>query len=419
VTDTTSRRRFLQLLAATPVLPFLDLPTDMRHALFGVPELARQAAATAAADAEIITSAKEALSVLDFEPAARKTLPPAHFGYMTTGTDDDATLRANRDAFGHYQIRVRRLVDVSKIDTSTRLLGTQWETPILIPPVGALRMFHAEGELAVARAAKARKHLQILSTATTTSVEDVMAARGAPIWYQLYTRSEWAQTRQLVKRVEAAGVPVIVFTVDLLGGRNLETSARFARRDTRQCTTCHVPGPGRDLRRMPMINSLTASNPPNPDIGTPTWEYFKRLKDLTPMKVFIKGIVTREDAELALAQGADGLIVSNHGGRAENSLRPTIDCLAEVVAAVRGRIPVIVDGGFRRGTDIFKGLALGATAVGVGRPYVWGLASFGQEGVEVVLEILRRELELIMRQAGTTSLKAITPAYVNRVSMNG
>jgi isopentenyl diphosphate isomerase/L-lactate dehydrogenase-like FMN-dependent dehydrogenase len=152
--------------------------------------------------------------------------------------------------------------------------------------------------------------------------------------------------------------------------------------------------------------------PPIPEVGTPTWEFVKRLRDATTMKVLVKGIVTREDAEIAMEHGVDGLFVSNHGGRAENSQRATIECLPEVVAGIKGRAPIVLDGGVRRGTDIFKAVALGATAVGIGRPYIWGLGAFGQEGVETVLTLLRRELELVMRQAGTTSVKHVTGASV-------
>ena len=316
---------------------------------------------------------------------------------------------------------MRRLIDVSRIDMSIGLLGVKWETPILLCPVGSQKAFHPEGEIAVARAAKAQKHLQVLSTVTTSSVEDVIAARGEPVWFQLYHRQDWNQTRQMVKRAEAAGCPAVVFTVDLLGGSNRETLVRAARTDARQCATCHLggnPAPGRsgrveeaDNRRRPMLAQVVPGTP-IPEVGTPTWEFVKRLKDTTGMKVLIKGIVTREDAEIAMQHGVNGLFVSNHGGRAENSLRPTIECVSEVVGGVAGRAPVVVDGGFRRGTDIFKALALGATAVGIGRPYIWGLASFGQEGVEAVLEILRAELQLVMRQAGTTSVPKITREYV-------
>jgi isopentenyl diphosphate isomerase/L-lactate dehydrogenase-like FMN-dependent dehydrogenase len=196
---------------------------------------------------------------------------------------------------------------------------------------------------------------------------------------------------------------------------------REARRDTRTCSNCHLGGapmPGVrggavtvDDRRKPMLADLVAGTP-IPEIGTPTWDYIKRIKDTTSMKVFVKGIVTREDADLAITHGASGMFVSNHGGRAENSTRATITSLPDVLAGAHGRVPVIVDGGFRRGTDFFKALALGATAAGIGRPYIWGLGAFGQEGVETVLLLLRRELELVMKQSGTVSIKRITGEYI-------
>jgi 4-hydroxymandelate oxidase len=220
-------------------------------------------------------------------------------------------------------------------------------------------------------------------------------------------------TRQLLKRVESAGCPALVFTVDLLGGRNMEQFNRVQQKNAQACVQCHANGnPLTDLRNRPMVNALTPPPAPQREIGTPTWDYVKRLRDATGMKLLVKGIVTREDAELALEHGVDGIYISNHGGRAENSLRSTVECVADVAAGVRRRAPILVDGGFRRGTDVYKALALGATAVGIGRPYIWGLASFGQEGVEAVLTILRRELELIMRQSGTTSISRITPAHI-------
>jgi 4-hydroxymandelate oxidase len=313
-------------------------------------------------------------------------------------------------------------VDVSHVDASVNLLGTHWPTPIVINPLGSQRAFHPEGELAVARAAKARGHLQVLSTVATTSVEDVIAARGAPVWFQLYHQQDWNQTKQMIKRAERAGCPAVVFTVDLNAGSNRETMIRVGRTDTRTCTSCHLGGapmpglnspaaPRQDTRRKPFLAGLVPGDTV-PEIGTPTWDFIKRLKDATSMKVLIKGIVTREDAELAVQHGVNGVFVSNHGGRAENSTRATILSLPEVVAGTRGRIPVIVDGGIRRGTDIFKALALGATATGIGRPYIWGLGSFGQEGVEMVLAILRKETELVMKQAGTVSVSKITRAHI-------
>lgn len=395
-----SRRRFLRFLAASPALACAELPPPLLAALQSEPTLA---------------SAKDALNVMDFEPLARKALPPAHYAYLMTGTDDDGTLRANREGYGRIQLRVRRLIDIGIPDTSVRLLGTSWLTPIVLCPVGSQKAFHPDGEMAVARAAKG--HLQMLSTQATTSIEAMNAARpGEPVWFQLYVRPSWDETRKMIKRAEAAGCPAVVWTIDLLGGSNRETVARGRRADTRDCTMCHLEGnASADNRRRPMIAEfppIPRTSELNPGLSGFDWDYVKRLKDTTTMKVLLKGIVTREDAEIAVERGVDGIVVSNHGGRAEESLRPTIESLPEVVTGAAGRIPIIIDGGVRRGTDIFKALALGATAVGVGRPYIWGLAAFGQDGVAAVLDILRRELQMVMRQAGTASIAKITRRHV-------
>jgi (S)-2-hydroxy-acid oxidase len=358
----------------------------------------------------LITTPQEALDVLDFEAVARKNLPPGHFGYLSTGTDDDGTLRANREGFTRLELRARRLVDLTKIDTSVRLMGTNWPTPIVLSPVSNQRAFNPEGENAVAKAARVKNHLQILSTSATSSIEEVVAARGAPIWFQLYPTNLWTVTQGMLKRAENVGCPVVALTTDLQGGSNRETLQRLERMDTRQCSTCHGNGFAGHVHHEPMFDGLDVSKVTSYVPRDMNWDFVKRLKDATTMKVFIKGIVTREDAELAVETGVDGIIVSNHGGRGEASNRSTIESLPEVVAAVNGKFPVLIDGGFRRGGDIFKALALGADAICIGRPYIWGLAAFGQPGVEMVLEILRRELEMIMRQMGTTSIAKITKA---------
>ncbi len=428
--DPYSRRRFVQFLAASPLLAGMGLSYGEltrlalgtkrdQAALLDIAEGA--GTGDIAQDVPLITSATQAFNVFDFEPVAKKNLPAAHWGYLATGTDDDGTIRANREGFERWALRPRRLVDVSTLDTAHSFFGTRYDTPIVVNPVGSQRAFHPLGEVATARAARARNHVMVLSNVATTGIEKAIEERQGPVWFQLYHRQDWNQTLQMVKRAEKAGAPAVVFTVDLIGGSNRETMRRFALTDSRECILCHKMGqplPGesgvvddRDNSRKPMLADL-APGTPVPEVGTPTWEFVRRLRDATSMKVFIKGIVTREDAELAIQNGASGMFVSNHGGRAENSLRATISALPEVVQGVRKRVPVICDGGFRRGTDIFKGLALGATAIGIGRPYIWGLAAFGQEGIEAVLGILRKELEMTMRQAGTTSLGAITPAYV-------
>jgi isopentenyl diphosphate isomerase/L-lactate dehydrogenase-like FMN-dependent dehydrogenase len=399
----TSRREFFQFLAASAVLA----PS--------VRAWARQVAVSN--DPSIIKSAKVALQVMDFEPAAKLALPPAHWGYMASGVDDDATLRANVEAFKRIGLKPRRLVDVSKPDLSTDVFGQKWETPLFICPVGGQQAFNPEGELATARAAKARRHQMILSNVTTYSVQEVSKSLGAPPWQQLYMPLAWDETEKMVKRIEDAGCPVLVWTVDLLAGRNTPTMVRFGRQDTRNCTECHtVSGQSGDglfevnpIAR-PMYDGLSGRfNPPDA-----TWATLDRLKKLTRMKVMLKGIDSAEDAELAVQHGVDGLVVSNHGGRATETLRATIDCLPEVAQAVRGRIPVFLDGGVRHGTDIYKALASGARGVGIGRPYIWGLSAFGEEGVERVLEILRAELRMTMQQMGTPAVKDITAARIVR-----
>ena len=367
--DTPSRRAFLRFLAASPLFA-LQQPDDF-----------------------VISAPEQAINILDFEAAARKALPPAHWGYLATGVDDDATLKANLEGFSHYQLRPRRLVDTTKIDMSVELFGTKWETPVALAPSGTL--FHPEGPLPVARAAQKQKTLQILGgfQERNQAIEKVMDARGGPVWYQLYASQDWATTEQTVKRIERAGCPVMVWTVDILGGRNLETVQRLRRLDTRQCMSCHTTDP--------------QVRPGQAGQNTLTWETLRRLKNTTSMKILVKGIETSEDAELCVRYGADGVIVSNHGGRATNSGRATIDSLPDVVRAVRGKMPVLVDGGFRRGTDVFKALALGARAVCIGRPYMWAVAAFGEPGVETVLSILRREFNLVMAECGKKSVAEI------------
>src|ERR1700676_5351310 len=402
----SGRREFLRFLAGSPLVALPGFAPGILADLYASER--PKVSGDSQEEAFVIKSADQALDVMEFEAAARKALPPAHFGYLSTGVDDDGTVRANHAAYARYEIRPRRLAGAGKIETSVQLLETTWRTPLVICPVGGQRAFHPEGEIAVARAARAKEHLLILSTVTNTPVEEVIAARGAPVWYQLYATDVWDVTRGLVKRAEAAGCPVVAVTVDLPAESNRETLFRSRRVDTRQCSVCHEPGFRGQAKRRPMFDGLDISKVTRVDAAEISWDSIKRLRDATKMKVFLKGIVTREDAEMAVQNGVDGVIVSNHGGRAEESLRSTLESLPEVVAACGGEIPVMIDGGIRRGTDIFKAMALGATAVGIGRPYAWGLAAFGQPGVEAVLDILTRELVTVMKQAGTTSIARIT-----------
>ncbi|MBS0584033.1 MAG: alpha-hydroxy-acid oxidizing protein [Proteobacteria bacterium] len=394
-----SRRALLGGIAALPAL-------GLSRPLFGA------AAAEVAASAD----AKAALNVMEFEALARAALAdkPAHFGYIATGADDDRTVAINHDAFAHYEIRSRRFVDVSHVDMSVQVFGTRWPTPVYLSAVSSQRAFHPEGEAATARAAASRSAQLMLSNVASTAQADVIKARGAPIWQQLYATNDWKVTEALVKRAEQLGCPAIALTVDNMPGRNNETLLRAMKADTRVCTTCHANNSHDPLHKAPAYAGLDVSRVTELSPTDMSWAFLDKLRRLVKVKLIVKGIVTGEDAALACEHGVDGIVVSNHGGRDEETLRATIDCLPEVVAAVKGRVPVFIDGGVRRGTDVFKALALGATGVGIGRPQVWGLAAFGQAGVESVLDIYARELKQIMRQAGTPDIRAIDASRVVR-----
>jgi isopentenyl diphosphate isomerase/L-lactate dehydrogenase-like FMN-dependent dehydrogenase len=412
---TESRRRFLEFLAGSPLLAWPGLSGFAADGPLAPSKLPDPIMWAPMRTEDLIASPKDAINVFDFEPLARKNVPPAHFGYMASGIDDEVTLRANREGFLKFQLRPRRLVDVSKVDLSTEILGVRYASPIIVAPVGGQKSFHPEGEIAVARGARPGNHLMILSTATTSSVEEVTAARGAPVWYQLYATNKWDVAKAFVTRAEKAGCPVVAVTVDRSGGRNQETLFRLQRTDTRDCKTCHDRSSLQaSLKRRSMYEGVDVSGLTNTQSSAMTWDFLKRLRDTTKMKIVLKGILAHEDAVLAAENGMDGIIVSNHGARSEDSGRSTIDALPEIVEAVRGRIPILVDSGFRRGTDIVKALAMGAQGVCVGRPYIWGLGAFGQPGVERVLELLRTELRAVMQQVGAPSLKALTPAMVRR-----
>ena len=412
----TSRRQLLKWIAASPLLAFPGLAGVAAQNAAGWPQTSTDPMIWAPPDLhDLITKPEDAINVFDFEPVARKHVPPAHFGYMASGIDDEVTLRANREGFLKFQLRPRRLVDVSKVDMSTDILGTRYDSPIVISPIGGHRAYHPGGEEAVARAAKAGNHLMILSTQSTTSPEAVMAARGGPIWYQMYATNKWEVTRAFLLRAERAGCPVVAVTVDRNGGRNQETLFRLQRTDTRNCSACHDrTSLAANYSTRPMYEGVDLSGLSNIQSSALTWETVARIRDTTKMKVVLKGILAHEDAELAVKAGVDGIIVSNHGARSEDSGRSTIDALPEILERVRGRMPVLVDSGFRRGTDIAKALCMGATAVCVGRPYIWGLGAFGQPGVERVLDLLRTELFAIMQQVGAPSIKHMVPGMVRR-----
>jgi isopentenyl diphosphate isomerase/L-lactate dehydrogenase-like FMN-dependent dehydrogenase len=291
------------------------------------------------------------------------------------------------------------------------LFGTTYDSPVFLCPTAGQKALFPDGELAVARAAKARGTLQILSTNTAFPIEDVNKTLGRPVWFQLYPPSSWDVCQKMLERVEAAGCTVVALTVDNITGRFSETYLRTRPKDLSTCAACHTgePGTAASERRMYDGIDMTGVLLLNPATD---WAFADRIRKFWKGKFLVKGIDTREDTRMAIEHGFDGILVSNHGGRATETSRATIEALPEVVAEARGRVPVFVDGGFRRGIDVFKALALGAKAVGIGRPFLWGLGAFGQAGVDRVLEIMQGELKLAMGNCGTQNLAAIDRAYV-------
>ena len=324
-----SRRRFLQFVAASPLFTKSALAEGIA---------ARDPVDWAPRDLDkLIADPTEALDVFDFEPVMKRNVPPAHFGYMATGADDEMTLRANREGFHRFVLRPRRLVDVSNIDMSLELFGAKYDSPVVIAPTGSNRAFHADGEVAVARAAKAGNHLQILSTVATTSIEDAIAARGAPVWFQLYTTQRWEVAEGLVKRAQAAGAPAIAVTLDVRTPAKWPTFVGLRRTDTRDCGSCH--GINDYLSRKPNFTGIDLAGTSSTAVTNLTWDRIRRLRDMVKVKLLLKGILTAEDAKMTADAGIDGIVVSNHGGRMEDGVGATIDALPEIVAAVGGRMP--------------------------------------------------------------------------------
>lgn len=410
----SDRRQFLNFLASSPALAYAGIASGLVESMLARPVHAQEMS-LAPPDAVVIKSVKEALTVMDFDAAARAKLPLAHYEFITDGSFYDETVKANREGFQKYQIRMRRLTGVNKVDQSVRIFGVNWESPVFLCPVGRMNAYYPDGAAVVARAARAERTLQILSAAEGIhGLEAVNAARGEPVWVAVSGR---APEPSMVKSIEAAGCPVLVWTVDTVAGANTIGAksiqragvADLKREADSRCSGCHskMPSPRRTLASDPMdiigaVGGLPEGNP------RPAWDDVKRLKDTTQMKLVLKGIVAGEDAALAVQHGVDAVIVSNHGGHEDASGRGTIECLPEVMAAADGKIPVLIEGGFRGGADAYKALALGATAVGFGRPHIWGLASFGQDGVEAVIEILRREMQVVMAQTNATSIDKIS-----------
>lgn len=343
----------------------------------------------------------------DFEASARALLPQMVFDYFAGGAGEEWTLRENRRAFARWFIRPRVLVDVENVDTRTTVLGSEIPFPILLAPTAFQRMAHPEGELATAHASKALDALMVVSTIATVSLEDI-AATGVQGWFQLYVLKDRDITAGMVKRAHAAGYEAIVLTVDtpILGRRLRDERNRFALPEG--ITMANLEGFDLPVSSGSGLFSFFLDR----HDASLTWEDLAWLRSLSPLPLILKGIVTAEDTRLAVEAGVDGIVVSNHGGRQLDGAPGTLDALAEVVEAAQGKTEIILDGGIRTGPDIFKALALGARAVMVGRPYLWGLATNGAAGVQKVLEVLRDDLILTMALAGKTAVSDIDRSAV-------
>jgi 4-hydroxymandelate oxidase len=329
--------------------------------------------------------------VEDYERIARGRLPHDVYDYYAGGAGAEWTLRQNRAAFDRWVLRPRILAGVDVWDTSTEVLGTPVGSPVLIAPWAFQGLAHPDGEVATARAAARAGTILVFSSTAAHRLEDVAAATDAPKWFQLYVFRDRGFTKETLRRAYEAGFGAVMFTVDvpLLGKRE---------RDLRNELALPISGPGEELDFDPAIS----------------WDDLGWIRDAAPVPLLIKGILTAEDARLAVEHGVDGIAVSNHGGRQLDGSPAALNALVEVVEAVDGRCEVLMDGGIRRGTDVLKAMALGARAVMVGRPAVWGLAAAGEDGVVNVLEILRRELDLAMALSGCRSVADIGPHLVLR-----
>ncbi len=368
-------------------------------------------AATNAAAAGPLLAPADIFDVGDFERAAKQRVSPMAWDYLTGAAADEHTLRWNTESYSKLKLRPRILVDVSQLDTRVRLLGRDLPFPILIAPTAYQKLYHADGELATARGAAAADATMVVSTSATTSLEDVAASTTKPLWFQLYVQPDRGFTRDLIARAEAAKYEVLVVTVDtpVLGPRYREIRSRFALpAGMDRPNFKKLPGGATQQTNRPTEKAIYSATL-DPKL---TWRDIEWMRSITKLPIVLKGVMNPEDADRAAQLQVAGVIVSNHGARNLDTLPATIDALPEVVAKVAGRMPVLVDGGIRRGTDILKALAFGASAVLIGRPTIYGLAVQGAEGVTRVVNILRRELEMAMALSGRTTIAAIDRSVI-------
>ncbi|KAI4331321.1 hypothetical protein MLD38_029514 [Melastoma candidum] len=352
--------------------------------------------------------AEEIVNVNEFEEIARRVLPKAFYDFIAGGAEDKHTLKENVEAFRRMTIRPRVLVDVSRINMSTTILGYNVSSPLMLAPTGMHQLAHPEGEVATARAAAASKVIMVLSYMSTCTVEEVASCCDAIRFYQIYIYKRRDIATLLVQRAESCGYKAIVLTVD---------TPRLGRREADMKNKMTLP----QLRNFEGLLSMKVASDKEANVKAFTdetfdaslnWKDISWLRSITKLPILVKGILTAEDAIKALEASIDGIIVSNHGARQLDYSPATISVLEEIVHAVKGAVPVFMDGGVRRGTDIFKALALGAQAVLIGRPVIYGLAARGEGGVRTVIEMLKNELELTMALSGCPAVKDITRHHV-------
>lgn len=357
----------------------------------------------------------EPLNLHEFRDLARQTLPPQNFDYIAGGADDEVTVRANRDAFARWQLCPRILVDVSEVDLGVELLGRRLSLPVLLAPTAFHALAHPEAELATARAAAEADTIFVLSSLSSQPLADVAAAADGPRWYQLYCPRDRAIVRGLVERVAASGYDALCLTVDVPVVGRREKDLRHPFRLPPEAMPKDLLS-FIDLTKFPPQERESALNDLFARFFDPTltWKDLEWLRSLSSLPLILKGILGAEDARLAVEHGVDAIIVSNHGGRQLDGVPSALEVLEEIADAVAGRLPVLVDGGIRRGTDVVKALALGAAAVLIGRPYLWGLAVDGQAGVRRVIELLRDEIRAATALVGCPRVSELGKSFLRR-----
>jgi L-lactate dehydrogenase (cytochrome) len=380
---------------------------------------------------------KQFVNVEDVRAAARRRLPRPLYDLVEGAADDEVTARRNRDAWDAYALVPHVLRDVSVRSQQIDLFGLRLKTPVVLAPTGLLQLFSRDGDRAAARAAVTRGTAFTMSTVSMTTLEEVAKVGNERLWFQLYVLRDRKATADLVSRAIAAGVQTLIVTVDVPTAGNRERDVRnglslpfrikgrsvahVAMRPSwayryftgPPLTLANMPTPVAASRHNPAAVTVAVSSQFNPAL---TWDDISWLRSIWPGNLVVKGLMTGDDATRAREVGADGVVVSNHGGRQLGSAPATLDALTEVVEAVGSAVPVLVDGGVRRGTDVVKAVALGASAVLVGRPYLYGLAADGQAGVERVLDIYRDEIDRALALSGQANLAALDPGVIRRVS---